>query len=196
MQAHEIYQLFKQTISLYHSAESPKEILSTSSEMNKFSQLLLSKNWIDCLQWHLEDRIRVPELPVQEFIQTKREIDRLNQQRTDTVEEIDVYLFNQFHSVIRQPNATFNSETPAWLLDRMSILQLKIYHFNELIAAPNVTTPREVLQAKHAILLEQEKDLAISYDELTNDLQKGKKYMKLYKQMKMYNDSSLIAPTK
>ncbi len=196
MQAHKINQLFKNTIALYHTNPSKKELLSASSQMDKFSQLLVLKNWIDCFQWDLEDRIRVPELPAQEFIYIKRKIDSLNQERTDTVEEIDVLFFAQFSSVVRQPQATFNSETPAWLLDRMSILQLKIYHFNRLITASKETTSLDVLQAKLAVLFEQEKDLVSSYDELMNDLQQGKKYMKLYKQMKMYNDSSLVVSSK
>ncbi|MFN3783454.1 MAG: DUF4254 domain-containing protein [Spirosomataceae bacterium] len=196
MQARKINKLFKNTITLYHTNPSKKKLLSTSSKMDKFSQLLVLKNWIDCFQWDLEDKIRVPELPAQEFIYIKRKIDTLNQERTDTVEEIDVHFLTQFSSVVRQPKATFNSETPAWLLDRMSILQLKIYHFNRLIAAPKETTSLDVLQAKLAVLLEQEKDLAASYDEFMNDLQQGKKYMKLYKQMKMYNDFSDVVPSK
>ena len=196
MHAHEIFQIFKNTIVLYHSIESTKESFSISPKLDEFGQLLVQKNWIDCLQWHLEDKIRLPELPINEFVQTKREIDILNQQRTDMVEEMDNFLFNQFYSVIRKPDATFNSETPAWLLDRMSILQLKIYHFEELLAEPAVNVPHSLLEAKLAILVEQEKDLTTSYDELMHDLQMGKKYMKLYKQMKMYNDASLRVSAK
>lgn len=196
MHAHAIYQLFKETIVLYHSIDSPQNSPSISSELDTFTQLLIQKNWIDCLQWHLEDKIRLPDLSAPDFMETKREIDRLNQNRTDIVEEMDDFLLLQFSSIVRHPDATFNSETPAWLLDRMSILQLKIYHFEELIAQPNVQVPREVLQEKLAILLEQEKDLAISFDALLNDLTNGTKYMKVYKQMKMYNDRSLTISSK
>jgi hypothetical protein len=154
--------------------------------------LIYKKNQIDTIQWHIEDEIRRPDLPAEELVLLKRRIDSLNQDRTDTVEILDELIFHTFKSVERQENARMNSETPAWLLDRMSILELKIYHMKEQTVRKDASEDHlNLCHKKLQILLEQREDLRICFTELIEDLRSGKKYMKLYKQMKMYNDRNL-----
>ena len=151
--------------------------------------LLYRKNWIDTVQWHYEDLIRDPEIEPGEGMKLKRLIDASNQDRTDTVEYIDSYFLNNFKNVAPQKNATVNSESPAWALDRLSILELKIYHMEEEANRKEATeSHREKCQEKLQVLLEQREDLSSAIDQLLHDIAQGTKYMKVYKQMKMYND--------
>ena len=144
------------------------------------------------VQWHLEDIIRSPTIRPDELVGIKRRIDQSNQDRTDTVEQIDGWFFDQFRHASPKPGARLNSETPAWLLDRMSILQLKLYHFREQTERPDVTAEhRQKAEQKLAVLTEQERDLAQCFDELLEDIRMGDRYMKVYRQMKMYNDPTL-----
>jgi hypothetical protein len=144
------------------------------------------------VQWHLEDLIRSPTIRPDELVAIKRRIDQSNQDRTDTVEQIDGWFFDQFRTISPKPGARLNSETPAWLLDRMSILQLKLYHFREQTERADAPTEhRQKAQQKLAVLLEQEGDLAKCFDELLEDIRTGDRYMKVYRQMKMYNDPTL-----
>ncbi|NBU99672.1 MAG: DUF4254 domain-containing protein, partial [Spirochaetia bacterium] len=153
-----------------------------------FLHLIYKKNQIDTIQWHIEDEIRRPELPAIELVKFKREIDKLNQDRTDTVELLDDRLFQIFKDIKRQDNARMNSETPAWLLDRMSILELKIYHMDEQVNRKDADLSHiNKCKEKLEILLDQRKDLQQCFEDLTDDLYNGKKYMKVYRQMKMYN---------
>lgn len=154
--------------------------------------LLYHKNWIDTVQWHLEDIIRDPNINPTDALALKRRIDKSNQERTDMVERIDDYFLEQFKSVKLQANARQNSETPAWLLDRMSILLLKIYHMQEQVNRTDAS-PDHVArcQSKLDVLLEQKEDMKKCFDELMDDLRTGIRKMKLYRQMKMYNDASL-----
>ncbi len=157
-----------------------------------FLHLIYKKNQIDTIQWHIEDEIRRPDLPAEELVKFKREIDKLNQNRTDTVELLDDMLFQIFKDIKKDENARMNSETPAWLLDRMSILELKIYHMEEEANRKNADSIHiNKCTEKLNILLEQRKDLQKCFEDLTDDLYSGKKYMKVYRQMKMYNDEKL-----
>ena len=157
-----------------------------------FLHLIYKKNQIDTIQWHIEDEIRRPDLPAEELVKFKREIDKLNQNRTDTVELLDDMLFQIFKDIKKDENARMNSETPAWLLDRMSILELKIYHMEEEANRKNADSIHiNKCTEKLNILLEQRKDLQKCFEDLTDDLFSGKKYMKVYRQMKMYNDEKL-----
>jgi len=157
-----------------------------------FLHLIYKKNQIDTIQWHIEDEIRRPDLPAVELVKFKREIDKLNQDRTDTVELLDDRLFQIFKECKRQENAKMNSETPAWLLDRMSILELKIYHMDEQANRKDAELSHiNKCKEKLEILLDQRKDLQQCFEDLTDDLYSGKKYMKVYRQMKMYNDEKL-----
>lgn len=192
MKAQEIIQIFRKSISEYHLIDQVDANMPEHYDKNSFEYLLFRKNWIDTVQWHLEDIIRNPKIEPENLVSIKRKIDASNQDRTDTVELIDEFLFNSLKNVNLESNARLNSETPAWLLDRISILQLKIYHFQEQLSRKEINLiHRESVNYKLSILKIQESDLENCYNELMDDLRNGKKYMRLYKQMKMYNDPNL-----
>ena len=153
---------------------------------------LYEKSWIDGVQWHLENLIRDPEIEPNKALTLKRRIDKANQYRTDLVEQIDSYILDKFQNVRTRPDATINTESPGWAIDRLSILTHKIEHM-QLEAIRKDATPehRKMCKDKLTILLEQQKDLVTAIDQLLKDILIGKKYMKVYKQMKMYNDPSL-----
>ena len=149
------------------------------------------KCWIDTVQWHFEDIIRDPHIDPTEALQLKRRIDRSNQDRTDLVEEIDTYFRKQYSEVKPLPDARLNTESPAWAVDRLSILALKIYHMKEQVEREDAETAhRDKCAEKLSVLLEQQKDLGLAIDQLLEDIEAGRKYMKVYRQMKMYNDPS------
>ena len=184
--------LFRQSIRDYHYTDNVDTPISNPFADDDIAALLYHKNWIDTVQWHLEDIIRSPTIRPDELVAIKRRIDQSNQERTDMVEQIDSWFFDQFHHITPKPRARLNSETPAWLLDRMSILQLKLFHFREQTERPDVADEhRQKAAQKLAVLLEQEQDLARCFDELLEDIRNGDRYMKVYRQMKMYNDPTL-----
>ena len=151
--------------------------------------ILFEKNWVDDVQWHLEDIIRDPNIDPVEALALKRRIDRSNQVRTDMVEEIDSWFREKFANVSPDPDAKFNTESPAWALDRLSILALKIWHMEEQTRREDADSQHvERCNAKLEVLLEQRSDLTTAIDELLEDIASGRKYMKVYRQMKMYND--------
>ncbi|MEY1640187.1 DUF4254 domain-containing protein [Tenuifilum osseticum] len=153
---------------------------------------LFTKNWIDAVQWHLEDIIRDPKIDPVEALKIKRRIDKSNQDRTDLVEMIDSYFLEKYKDIKPQSNATINTESPAWAIDRLSILALKIYHMEQEVKRTDVSKEHiDSCQNKLNILLEQRIDLSTAIDQLLDDIEHGRKYMKVYKQMKMYNDPSL-----
>ena len=143
------------------------------------------------MQWHFEDIIRDPHIDPVEALSLKRRIDRSNQDRTDLVEQIDSYFRQKYSDVNVLPDARLNTESPAWAVDRLSILALKIYHMREQVERTDATDEhRQKCQAKLNVLLEQQRDLSLAIDQLLDDIQAGRKYMKVYRQMKMYNDPS------
>lgn len=153
---------------------------------------LYLKNWIDAVQWHLEDIIRQPDIDPVGALALKRRIDKSNQDRTDLVERIDSYFFEKFKSIKPMSDAVVNTESPAWAIDRLSILILKIWHMRMEVDRMDATPEhRQQCQQKWEILLEQGRDLSLAIDQLLNDIELGTRYMKVYKQMKMYNDPSL-----
>lgn len=161
-------------------------------EVRSIEFYLYSKNWIDNAQWDMEDIIRNPDIDPVEALAMKRRIDRSNQERTDLVELIDSYFLDLYKDVCPEKDAKINTESPAWALDRMSILQLKIYHMREQTKRTDASEEHiKACEQKLQVLLEQEKDLATAVDELLEDISKGRKYMKVYKQMKMYNDPAM-----
>lgn len=186
------YNIFQKSIEDYHLSNHVDSPMKESYHSGSFEALLYQKNWIDTVQWHLEDIIRLPEINPVEALKIKRRIDKSNQDRTDKVEMIDDYFLEQFKNVISKSGARINSETPAWLLDRMSILMLKIYHMRE-------QTERTDANAEHIakckiklnILHEQKSDMQLAFDELMEDIGNGYRKFKVYRQMKMYNDASL-----
>lgn len=192
LSAKEVIAIFRKAISDYHLQDHVNASLTNPFDQNSIEGLLYVKTWIDTVQWHLEDIIRRDDISNEDFILTKRKIDASNQNRTDKVEEIDE-LFLQFFSKLEiREDSKLNSETPGWLLDRLSILELKIYHFMEQAEREDADVDhRNKAANKLKVLLEQEHDLSVCFNELMLDLTDGKKYMKTYKQMKMYNDPSL-----
>lgn len=184
--------IFQQSIKDYHVKEDLDVPMQNPFTADTLEHLLYVKAWIDTVQWHLEDVIRDPQIDAMAALQIKRRIDESNQRRTDMVEYIDAYFLQQYKSVQPQPDASINTESPAWAIDRLSILELKIYHM--LIEATRATATeahRAACNSKLDILLLQRKDLSTAIDQLLQDIAAGKKYMKVYKQMKMYNDESL-----
>lgn len=181
--------IFDACIVAYHQTDDVDTPVPDPYMAGTFDSLLFRKNWIDTVQWHLEDIVRNPDIDPVAGIELKRRIDRSNQERTDLVEYIDSYFLDRYKDVQPQPNARVNTESPAWAIDRLSILALKIYHMREETLRPEASTDHRVqCQKKLDVLLEQRIDLSRSINELLADIAAGAKYMKVYKQMKMYND--------
>ena len=185
-------QVFEKSILDYHVFDDISKESNNPYNKNQLEFLLYQKNWIDTVQWHLEDIIRDPKIDPVEALKIKRTIDLSNQKRTDLVEYIDSYFLEKTKNVKIQNNASFNSESPAWAIDRLSILALKIFHMKQETERTDVDQSHIYnCKKKLAVLNEQNKDLCTAIDELMDDIQNGKKYMKTYKQMKMYNDEDL-----
>jgi hypothetical protein len=184
--------IFKAAIAQYHILDSVDQPFFNPHEEGSFSFLLFRKNWIDTVQWHYEDLIRDPNIDPVGGMELKRKIDASNQVRTDMVEYIDSYFLSEYQNVEVLPTATINSESPAWALDRLSILELKIYHMQEEVNRKDASEAHQKSCAeKLAVLHAQHQDLSMAIDQLMEDIATGHKYMKVYKQMKMYNDDSL-----
>jgi len=192
MKSADFFQVFDQSIDDYHVHDSIETKITNPYSKDQFEYLLYQKNWIDTVQWHLEDIIRDPEIEPAEALKIKRVIDASNQKRTDLVEFIDGYFLNKYKDVKPNEKATLNSETIAWALDRLSILALKIFHMSEEANRESAEQSHKAsCQKKLGVLKEQKLDLSTAIDQLINDIENGKKYMKIYKQMKMYNDEEL-----
>jgi hypothetical protein len=186
------FAIFEESINTYHIKDNVYQSFTNPYPKDKIEHLLYRKNWIDTVQWHYEDIIRDPNIDPVAALDLKRKIDASNQDRTDTVEYIDSYFLNKYKDVAIKDNATINSESPAWAIDRLSILALKIYHMREEAERENASEAHKAkCQEKLAVLLEQRKDLSTAIDQLLADIEAGNKYMKVYKQMKMYNDEDL-----
>ena len=184
--------IFTRAIENYHRWDDVDHPEENPFEPGSIDHLLYAKNWIDTVQWHLEDIIRDPQIDPVEALKIKRRIDRSNQDRTDMVEYIDAYLLEKYRDVRPAADARLNTETPAWAIDRLSILALKIYHMSVETHRGDVDAAhREACARKLEVLLTQQKDLSRAIEELIEDIEAGRKYMKTYKKMKMYNDPSL-----
>ena|SRR5574344_268668 len=181
--------IFNSVINDYHTKDDVDAKMRNPYNAETIENSIYLKCWIDTVQWHLEDIIRDPHIDPQKALEIKRRIDKSNQDRTDMVEQIDSFFRQKYNDVKILPEARLNTESPAWAIDRLSILALKIFHMKE-------QTERKDASAEHikkclnklSILLEQQKDLSQAIEELLEDIEKGKKYMKVYRQMKMYND--------
>lgn len=183
--------IFEQSIRDYHVFDDVNHPIQNPYQQGTIKACLYLKNWIDTVQWHFEDIIRDPEINPDEALTLKRRIDKSNQDRTDLVEMIDSYFLDKYKDVAVKEDATINTESPAWAVDRLSILALKIYHMREQVDRDDASEEHKAkCQAKLDVLLEQQKDLSTAIDQLIDDIEAGKKYMKVYKQMKMYNDPS------
>ncbi|RCU42167.1 DUF4254 domain-containing protein [Chryseobacterium lacus] len=186
------WEIFNQAITDYHLADDVDTSANNPFQKESLEHLLYAKNWIDTVQWHLEDIIRDEKIVPEEALKIKRRIDASNQQRTDLVEFIDSWFLTKYENVTPDNNAKINTETPAWAVDRLSILALKVYHM-ALEACRETATDehRSKCREKLNVLLEQKNDLTTSIDQLLADIENGKVKMKVYRQMKMYNDESL-----
>ena len=183
--------VFNMAINDYHVKDDVDTVINNPYDRDSIENRLYLKCWIDTVQWHLEDIIRDPHIDPLEALKLKRRIDRSNQDRTDLVEQIDSYFRMKYNDVKILPNATINTESPAWAVDRLSILALKIYHMKEQAERNDASAEhKEKCQKKLDVLLEQQVDLSTAIDQLLDDTENGRKYMKVYKQMKMYNDPS------
>ncbi|MDR2562547.1 MAG: DUF4254 domain-containing protein [Prevotellaceae bacterium] len=184
--------IFRQSIDDYHVTDNVDSVIKNPYTHPNIEYYLYLKNTIDTVQWHLEDIIRRPDIDPVEALKIKRRIDKSNQDRTDLVELIDSWFLDKYKDVKHLPEVTINTETPAWAVDRLSILTLKIYHMRcETLRADASREHIEACKQKLKVLEEQENDLSQAIDSLISDIAAGRKYMKIYKQMKMYNDPAL-----
>ncbi len=183
--------IFERAVADYHKTDSVDAEMQNPYEFKSIEYYLYLKCWIDAVQWHYEDLIRDPEIVPEEAVALKRRIDKSNQDRTDLVELIDSYFLDVFKDVKPLEGATINTETPAWAVDRLSILSLKIWHMREQAERTDADAAhRQKCTEKLNVLLQQKEDLSGALDALLEDIRAGRKYMKLYKQMKLYNDPS------
>lgn len=183
--------IFQRAIDDYHIHDDIDTPINNPYDEGTIENRLYLKCWIDTVQWHFEDIIRDPNIDPMEALALKRRIDRSNQDRTDLVEQIDSYFRQKYSEVKVLPEARINTESPAWAIDRLSILALKIYHMREQVERQDASKEhKDTCTAKLNVLLEQQKDLGTAIDQLLEDIQEGRKYMKVYRQMKMYNDPS------
>ena len=182
-------EIFNQAINDYHVKDNVDTPISNPYDRESIENRLYLKCWIDSVQWHLEDLIRDPHIDPLEALKLKRRIDRSNQDRTDLVEQIDSYFRQKYSEVNVLPDARLNTESPVWAIDRLSILALKIYHMKEQTERTDASNEHIArCKDKLKVLLEQQKDLSTAIDQLLDDIEAGRKYMKVYRQMKMYND--------
>jgi len=186
------FPIFERSINEYHVIDDVYQPTLNPFEKGTIEHLLYAKNWVDTVQWHYEDIIRDPQIDPVAALDLKRKIDASNQVRTDMVEYIDSYFLQKYSNVVVKPNAKINTESPAWAIDRLSILALKIYHMGEEANRVEATPEhRAKCQEKLNVLLDQKNDMFVSISQLVEDIENGDKYMKVYKQMKMYNDEEL-----
>lgn len=184
--------IFEESISKYHQIDKVDQPFENPYSKDDIAHLLYRKNWIDTVQWHYEDIIRDPNIDPIAALKLKRQIDSSNQDRTDLVEYIDSYFLKKHQSVQIKSNATINTESPAWAIDRLSILALKIYHMQEEVNRTDASQDHiDKCSQKLNVLLEQRMDLSTAIDQLLGNIETGNTYMKVYKQMKMYNDEEL-----
>ncbi|MDD7317287.1 MAG: DUF4254 domain-containing protein [Prevotella sp.] len=182
-------EIFDKAIRDYHVADSVDTPINNPYEHDSIANRLYLKCWIDTVQWHYEDIIRDPAIDPAEALTLKRRIDKSNQDRTDLVEQIDSFFRQKYNEVKPLEDARLNTESPAWAIDRLSILALKIYHMNEQARRDDASEEhRAVCAQKLDVLKEQQADLSAAIDQLLEDIEAGRKYMKVYRQMKMYND--------
>lgn len=186
------WKIFNQSINDYHLLDNVTSPITNPYPNGSLEWLLYAKNWIDTVQWHLEDIIRDPEIAPDAALKIKRTIDASNQQRTDLVEFIDSWFYRKYSDITPNADAKINTETPAWAFDRLSILALKVYHMSQEANRMSASDEHKLsCSEKLRVLEEQKTDLSEAIDQLLFDIENGKIKMKIYKQMKMYNDDSL-----
>ena len=185
-------EIFNQAIRDYHIKDDVNTPINNPYDRDSIENRLYLKCWIDTVQWHFEDIIRDPHIDPVEALNLKRRIDRSNQDRTDLVEQIDSYFRQQFSDVKPNADATINTESPAWAIDRLSILHIKLWHMQEQVDRTDVSAEQhDKCVVKMTILKEQLSDMTTSISQLLDDYAAGRRIMKVYRQMKMYNDPTL-----
>lgn len=183
-------EIFKETTLHYHEFDNIDSVPKNPYKPGSIEDVLFRKNWIDAVQWHMEDIIRDPNIDPVDALKLKRRIDKSNQDRTDLVEDIDTYFRELYKEVKPLSDATINTESPAWAIDRLSILALKIYHMQQETERTDASAEHIAkCKAKLNVLSEQQRDLSTAIGQLLDDIAAGRKYMKVYRQMKMYNDT-------
>ena len=184
------YRIFEQATEAYHTTDNINATVHNPYPVNSFEFYLYLKHWVDAVQWHLLNIIHQPDQEAGKVLEVVSRIEKMNQERVDLVELIDSLLQDRYKGVKPLPQATLNTESPAWAIDRLSILALKIYHMQQEVERTDAT-PEHIAkcQAKLNVLLEQNVDLPTAIGQLLDDIEAGKKYMKVYRQMKMYNDA-------
>ncbi|KQR93727.1 hypothetical protein ASG01_07620 [Chryseobacterium sp. Leaf180] len=186
------WEVFNKCIEDYHVLDNVDTEISNSYAQDSLERILYEKCWIDTVQWHLEDIIRDENIKPEEALVIKRRIDASNQKRTDLVEYIDSWFLDKYKNIKAESDSRINTETPAWAVDRFSILSLKVYHMNlEATRASASDEHRAKCQQKLDVLLTQKVDLSSAIEQLLKNIEEGKIRMKVYKQMKMYNDETL-----
>ena len=181
------YRIFEQATEAYHTTDNINATVHNPYPVNSFEFYLYLKHWVDAVQWHLLNIIHQPDQEAGKVLEVVSRIEKMNQERVDLVELIDSLLQDRYKGVKPLPQATLNTESPAWAIDRLSILELKIYHTRketERTDASDVSLAR--FRKKLEILEEQRKDLSTAIDQLLLDIRQGKKHLKVYKQMKLY----------
>ena len=192
MKAENCIKIFEKAITDYHVKDNVYQSFTNPFEESSIECTMYQKSWIDTVQWHYEDIIRDPNIEPAAGMDMKRKIDKSNQNRTDVVEQLDDYYISLFNNVSIQSNAKLNTESPGWVVDRISILCLKIYHMQEQVDRTDTDSKhRQQCLNKLNILLEQKEDISKSFNDLLDEIQKGEKQIKVYRQMKMYNDDTL-----
>ena len=192
MKAEKCIEIFEQSITNYHVLDDPYQEMNNTFEDGTIENLMYLKNWIDTVQWHYEDIIRDPNIQPEAGMDMKRKIDKSNQHRTDVVEQLDDYYISLFKGITPSSDAKLNTESPGWVVDRISILCLKIYHMQEQVNRRDTDeTHKQQCLNKLNILLEQKEDISKSFNDLLDEIQNGEKQIKVYRQMKMYNDDTL-----
>ena len=192
MKAKDLVLIFDKCIEDYHKIDDVNQEIINPFEKNTFKEILYRKCWIDTVQWHYEDIIRDDKIKPKAALDIKRKIDESNQKRTNLVEVIDDYFIEKFKEVTLQKNPTINTESPAWAIDRLSILALKIYHMAEEANRASASREHRLKCSKKLLTLNEQKlDLCLAIDQLIKDISEGRKMMKVYRQMKMYNDQDL-----
>jgi uncharacterized protein DUF4254 len=185
----EYFPIFDKCIKQYHVKDSVDQVFQNPYSKDSFEALLFHKCWIDTVQWHFEDLIREPSIDTAAGMELKRKIDKSNQRRTDMVEQIDDWFLDLYKNVEANSNSTLNTESPAWVIDRLSILALKIFHMQEQVSRTEVSEEHiQKSQTRLNVLLEQKQDLTTSFGQLLDEYKLGDKKMKVYRQMKLYND--------
>lgn len=192
MLSQDAFKIFEQAIVDYHKYDDTDHPMENPYKDGSIEYVMYEKNWIDTVQWHYEDIVRDPEIDPKAGLELKRKIDKSNQHRTNVVEKVDDYYIELLKNADRKPDARLNTESPGWVVDRLSILALKIYHMQEEVNRKDATIDhKKKCQLKLDVLLEQKEDLFTSFNQLIEDVKAGIRYTKVYRQMKMYNDESL-----